>query len=55
MVAQFADDISRHFRQRSHRTETGSVMIDVLSMGIVRPSYGIHSQRHADANGEIHA
>lgn len=30
-------------------------MINVLSMGIVRPSYGIYSQRLADANGEMHA
>lgn len=35
---------------RRQRTETGSVMIDVLRMGNDRPCCGIYSQRPADAN-----
>jgi len=41
--------------RRSLMTETGSVMIDVLRMGMDRPAAGIGLQRPCDVNGEMRA
>lgn len=41
--------------KRSPRTETGSVMIDVLRMGMELPSAGTDALRLSDASGEMRA